>query len=312
MKPIRAIDLCCGAGGWAAAARGLPIEWVAVADLASDCLETWRINHAWDHPGVRILQEDLATDMGVCRVLDACEAWADLVVGGIPCEEVSCARGANKPDPTVMERWHQLLDNVLGLVKRIGPRWWSIEDVIQVEGHLVTPIEFGSSYPVRRIDASDFGPQRRLRTFIGAFPSDLRARPDRRRTLGECLSPGPFATEPAIESYTVNPPGRNASRVGHDAIRLLDPDRPCFTIMGSLGQGSRQRRAFMTRSPTGVARRLTWQECARVQGFPEDYLFAATGAGRLQKMVGQAISVDVGRAILEAVCREADVTPRAD
>src|SRR4051812_23050349 len=58
---IRAVDLCCGAGGWACAARGLPIEWVAVADRSSDCLSTWRLNHGEEHAGCAILRIDLAT-----------------------------------------------------------------------------------------------------------------------------------------------------------------------------------------------------------------------------------------------------------
>lgn len=36
---LNAIDLCCGAGGWACAARGLPIRFVAVADLADDRIQ---------------------------------------------------------------------------------------------------------------------------------------------------------------------------------------------------------------------------------------------------------------------------------
>ena len=31
VEPITAVDLCCGAGGWACAARGLPISIVAAA-----------------------------------------------------------------------------------------------------------------------------------------------------------------------------------------------------------------------------------------------------------------------------------------
>lgn len=43
-----------------------------------------------------------------------------------------------------------------------------------------------------------------------------------------------------------------------------------------------------------------------MQGFPDDYLFAC-GYNRATKMIGQAIQIDVGRAILKAVCRDAGV-----
>ena len=48
-RRLNAIDLCCGAGGWACAARDLPVRFVAVADLAADCLETWQLNHNAAH-----------------------------------------------------------------------------------------------------------------------------------------------------------------------------------------------------------------------------------------------------------------------
>ncbi len=37
---LLAIDICGGAGGWAIAARGLPIKIVAAIDHAEDCCAT--------------------------------------------------------------------------------------------------------------------------------------------------------------------------------------------------------------------------------------------------------------------------------
>lgn len=54
--------------------------------------------------------------------------------------------------------------------------------------------------------------------------------------------------------------------------------------------------------PDGRLRRLDWRELARAQGFPEDFVFPAAN-GRTQNMIGQAISIHVGRAILTAICR---------
>lgn len=47
---LRAIDICCGAGGWAVAARGLPIQIEYVFDLESDCLLTYKENHPHVEP----------------------------------------------------------------------------------------------------------------------------------------------------------------------------------------------------------------------------------------------------------------------
>ena len=53
-----------------------------------------------------------------------------------------------------------------------------------------------------------------------------------------------------------------------------------------------------------MVRVLEWQEAAALQGFPPDYIFAASWS-RAWKMVAQAIPVQVGRAILQATVAEA-------
>jgi len=57
----------------------------------------------------------------------------------------------------------------------------------------------------------------------------------------------------------------------------------------------------MIETPGGHLRRLSLQEAAAVQGFPEDYLFAAAEQ-RAWKLIAQAIPIYVGRAILKATC----------
>jgi site-specific DNA-cytosine methylase len=51
----------------------------------------------------------------------------------------------------------------------------------------------------------------------------------------------------------------------------------------------------------GRKRQLEWQEAALAQGFPADYLFYGSPT-RVAKMIGQAIQIDLGRAILKAIC----------
>ncbi len=299
---LNAIDLCCGAGGWAVAARGLPIRWVAVADWAEDCLETWRVNHQIAHPDCALCRVDLAMSEGRDAVVTAIGTHRiDLVVGGIPCEELSTARGNAPLACGELDRLHALIDGTLELVRHLEPRWWALEDVIQIERHLPAPIELGYEIPYRRIEAADFGPQRRLRTFLGRFPDPANfADPDAPRVVGPCLIDGPHQTIPRAESYIRTDWGRDAGRVGRDKIRVLDPARESWTVLGAISRGSRQRRNHCVDAGDGRIRLLDWREAARLQGFPSDYLFAAP-LRRTEKMVGQAISIFVGRAILQAI-----------
>lgn len=309
--PLRAIDLCCGAGGWACAARGLPIEFVAVVDLAADALEAWRQNHQPFHPHCRLVNQDLRGRPGsrgeeLGRI--------DLIVAGIPCEELSPARGGKRPTDEQLTQLHELTDSICEIVRLVKPRWWAIEDVIQIEKHLPAPIECGWTIPHRRIDAAKFGPQRRLRTFLGVFPDPIPD-PAAPRTVRECLLPGPYQGIASIDTFEIMPPGRNQGRVGDGGVRVLDLDKPFWTVLGGLDRGSRQQRQWMVRIPEsgspGRLRRLDWRELARAQGFPDDFVFPA-GIIRTQKMIGQAISIHVGRAILTAICKSESTERQSD
>jgi len=303
-EPLRAVDLCCGAGGWACAARGLPIRWVAVADLAADCLETWEINHGRENPDCALLECDLGIEDGIQQVLAACDRQRiDIVTGGIPCEQISCARGARRASDDQISTWHRLVDNCLKIARDLAPRWWALEDVIQIEKHLPCPLELGWIVPFRRIEAGNFGPQRRLRTYLGVFPDPPQPEPDP-RMLADCLRPGPHRTIAAAESYATQYPGhRNGCHLGRDRLREIRAAEPCPAVLSSINRSSRQRRAFMTRDKLGRLRQIDWRELAIAQGFPEDYLFVG-GYQRVEKMVGQAISIHVGRAILKAILHE--------
>lgn len=305
MKTLNAIDLCCGAGGWAVAARGLPIRFLAVADWGELPLETWRVNHVGDHPRCQLVQGDLS-HLTTREQLGAaiCGQRIDLVLGGIPCEQVSPVRRNNPTAASELAAWHELIDACFGIVQTLRPRFWCFEDVDQVARHLPPPLVTGSPYQVERIQAAHFGPQLRRRTFIGRFPVPPPRRIDV-RTIGECLRPGPHRTVPHAEKFAELEKATEAANwgrgfVGADRVRILPPDKPSPTIMASINRGSRQRRSFMLLDPLGRRRLLSWQEMARVQGFPDDFLFAC-GQQAAEAMIGRAIPIYVGRAILEAI-----------
>lgn len=238
-RPLVAVDLCCGAGGWAVAARGLPIRFAAVADMAADCLETWAINHRAAHPGCRLIECDLSTPDGADAVLSALQVdrvKVDLVLGGIPCEQVSTARG-NKPlKEGEQERLHALIDHVWRLIQEIRPRYWCIEDVEAIVPHLPTPIGGGLNFEVRKIDASEYGPQARERVFFGVYPWPIAAPKPGPRTLGEVLRPGPYRTLSNLAKYE-----RSRSKWYAGKVRVQEPDEPGATVISASNGRSNER-----------------------------------------------------------------------
>lgn len=107
---MTAIDLCCGAGGWACAAAGFDVDWLAVIDIDPIPLATWRANHAAQHPQCRVIRADLADPAATAQLVGMCP---DIIVGGIPCEQVSQARAGAPLSTADLAAWHQLIDSTL-------------------------------------------------------------------------------------------------------------------------------------------------------------------------------------------------------
>ena len=98
--------------------------------------------------------------------------------------------------------------------------------------------------------------------------------------------------------------GRKIVRHGYGQGRFIGmlPDRKARTV---IAVSTRHDPAYVIvdESLPGGLRQISWQEAARLQGFPQDFVFygSPTDAG---KMIGQAVQIDTGRAILEAVVQE--------
>jgi site-specific DNA-cytosine methylase len=111
---LRAIDVCSGAGGWACAARGLPIDIEIAVDLWQPACRTYALNH----PKTDVWCRDLL-DQAVREDLRSRAEGVDLVLGGIPCEWLSVYRNkglGNDVDESERDNQRALLDGVLGLV----------------------------------------------------------------------------------------------------------------------------------------------------------------------------------------------------
>lgn len=330
-KVIRAIDLCCGAGGWAIATRGLPIQIVAAFDFAWDCCLTYRYNN----PDAAVACMDV-TRLDWSRFRDI-----DLLLGAIPCEEISVSR--NSQPVASLDKWHGLLDSVLAGVDEINPRYWVIENVIQMRKHL-PPLT-----PYVIMNSAHWSGQARKRIFVGRFPIP---EPGDAKTLGDYLRPGPYILQectlrcekisgrqwytentkrllqpekpspvvtdfgsrhsrgfmvplkeilsPEEPSPTVTEATRTNWRANHGP-RVLLVDQPAPTVRAqNRSQMRQQQRQTIVAESDGRERALQFTEAAALQGFPDDYVFVASQS-RAWKMVAQAVQIETARAILQAI-----------
>ena len=77
--------------------------------------------------------------------------------------------------------------------------------------------------------------------------------------------------------------------------RRLDPNKPAYTVTGSGGGGTH---VYHWSEP----RALTNRERARLQTFPDDYVFCGSKES-IRKQIGMAVPVDGAKIIFEAVLK---------
>jgi DNA (cytosine-5)-methyltransferase 1 len=244
-----------------------------------------------------------------------------------------------------------ILENVPGLLSANRGAAWTL-----VRHALRAPTSFASrDVPAVRydisaqvVDMADLGvPQHRERLIVVGVRRDLGVRPP--------VIPAPFAGSPltvrnaldddplpddapnhevgldspeVVERLQLIPPGSNYEAIpaGHPlavkglishVYRRLDPGKPSYTIIAGGGGGTH---GYHHREP----RRLTNREKARLQGFPDDFVFehgcgpcpweARSMYPRVRRQVGNAVPPPVAKLIvgvLAEVLDTAGVQPRS-
>ncbi len=297
MKPIKAIDLCCGAGGWACA-RGLPIEIVLAVDLWEPAAITYRLNH----PSVEVWIEDLRGKAVQRKIIDVAEAReTNLVLGGIPCGWLSSYRTIQKVSVDERDANRATLDSCLAMVGRIAPEFWCMEDVAKIVGEL-PPFT-----PYQIFDARHWSAQRRKRCFVGEFPTPKKDPTGAAKLLRDHIRPGPYRIGRRLSGRT---PQRSRTFCKQTCLGA-DLDRKAPTVTTQCSRRDAELAFLDPRLPGGM-RSPEWQEMASIQGFPDDYLFYGSPTDAM-KQVGQAVPIPLAAAILAAIVKQAQIslTPAA-
>lgn len=298
--PLRALELFCGIGGFAAAVAGANVRVVGALDQDQAALETYRLNHP-DH-GARAVD------------LERVSAW-ELTAGGIdlwwlspPCQPYS-ERGVRRDlaDPRAASLIH-----ILELLSRIPddllPRHLALENVAgfvgsEAHGRLTEQLATrGFTLRERLLCLTELGiPSRRPRYYLAASREPLRVEapltPLSRRPLSAYL-------DPRIEEEIPDDlllPADVLERFGK-GLPILDPADPaavttCFT--SGYGRSLSGSGSYL-RCVEGV-RRFAPEEIARLLHFPPGFHFPVGLSQRKRwQLVGNSLSVAAVREVLRA------------
>ena len=290
---LRAIDLCCGAGGWSCAARDLPVS----VELGLDLWDVCRRTHTLNHPRTQFLQTDIRQD-GICDIILKAvrHRRIDLIRGAIPWEWLTTRRSRamhNEPSTEELAAERATLEAALRIIKRLKPRWWCLEDVVQLER------ELPPGTPCWKCNSAMFSAQARRRLYVGKFPAPILVEPATAVLARDVLRPGPYRIGRRAAARDV---GRSRT-FRSDMVYGQGLDEKFRTVTAI---SSRRDAEFVIVDPAipGGRRQVEWQELAAAQGFPADYVFYGS-PGDVVKQVGRAIQIDTGRAILREIVRDA-------
>jgi DNA (cytosine-5)-methyltransferase 1 len=314
------IEVCSGCGGLSS---GL-IDAGFTPLLLNEIDKTFSTTLAANHPGVRVETRDMQE-----LKLEEFRGKVDVLTGGVPCQAFSQAgerRGLEDPRG-------QLIVDFNRLVIECEPKILMVENVKGLLSHdrgntlknVVKLFENNGRYKVQYkvLNAKDYSvPQKRERVFIVGVRSDILREftyPERHETvvlLRDVLTnvPESWGAEytaakrkvmelvPQGGCWVNLPPDVQASYMGESSLaagggkrgiaRRLAMDEPSLTLLTSPAQKQTERCHPLETRP------LTVREYARIQTFPDSYVFHG-GMAAQYKQIGNAVPVKLAKAMGE-------------
>lgn len=267
-----------------------PFEIVWANDLNSAACKTYQKNL-----GHKIYCGD------VWQHIDTMPTKADVIIGGFPCQDISI----NGKMAGVKGSRSGLYKAMVEAVARIMPKVFVAENVkgLLLKNHekslnqVISDFEsLGYILNYQLYNAADYGvPQTRERVFIvGTLPSVKPFDPPKSVTSDKWISASEALSdlEKLEEKKEFNHIWSRANPSAEQGSRRLKADRPGHTIRAEC-HGNIQ---FHYK----INRRISMREAARLQSFPDNFIFEA-GIREIERQVGNAVPPVLGWHIAGAI-----------
>jgi len=321
------ISLFSGAGGLDLGFKKAGFNIIAANEYDKKIWETYEKNHSTD-----LIKGD------ICEIPSERFPTCDGIIGGPPCQswsEAGSLKGIEDPRGQLFYQYIRVLkdkkplfflaENVKGMMaKRHNSAVESIVSEFEDAGYNVF---------IHLLNASDYGvPQDRKRVFYVGFRKDLNVffKPPQKHsekiTFKDSIYDLKDTAIPALSKNKTN--GNDCVFPNHEYFtgayspifmsrnRVRSWEEQAFTVQASGRQCQLHPQApkmpkvaknknIFVEGKEDLYRRLTVRECARVQGFPDDFIFHYTNLNDGYKMIGNAVPVnlayEIGKAIKEAL-----------
>jgi len=271
----------------------LPFDVVWANDLNIAACRTYRRNLGHD-----IRCED------IWNVIESMPNYADVLIGGFPCQDIS----VNGKRAGVNGARSGLYRAMVEAIGRIKPKVFVAENVKgllmkynqeSLKQVLADFKRLGYAVSCQLYRAADFGiPQTRERVFIVGTADDVKgfAPPVPERSAANWMTAKEALSdlESVPKSPEINHIWSAANSSPEQGSRRLIANRPAYTIRAEC-HGNIQ---FHYRLP----RRISMREAARIQSFPDDFIFESA-LRETERQVGNAVPPVLGWHMARAVWR---------
>lgn len=328
-----AVSLFAGCGGLdlgASATKAVKTVWAIDS-------EPWAARTYERNLGPHIWVDDV-------RDVEFPDVPCDILLAGPPCQDFSSLwnhDGAKTDRGNLFREVARFLDqrcpkafvleNVPGLLSaNHGEAWLLVRHALRAPSQFLYE-GLGPRYEVtaQLVDFADLGvPQRRARLIVMGVRRDLGIRPPsiptpfkgRSRTVADALDVDPipegapnhgigFDSHDVVERLKLIAPGENYTTIpaGHPlavkglishVYRRLHPDQPAYTVIAGGGGGTH---GYHHVHP----RRLSNREQARLQSFPDDFIFESAGGRsaypQVRRQIGNAVPPQGAQVVVQAL-----------
>jgi DNA (cytosine-5)-methyltransferase 1 len=309
LKGYKFIDLFAGIGGFHYALKSFGAECVFASEIDKKASETYYINH------------NIMPKGDITKIKESDIPKHDILCGGFPCQAFSISgkqkgfedtRGTLFFDIARIANYHKpkilFLENVKNFARHDNGK------TLKVVLNTLNEMNYNVHYKV--LNTSKFGlPQNRERIFIIAFNNNFYKNTEfnfpvlnKISSLNDILEHNPtdgkIIERDDIEFYKDYKPEKNIFgefdlpnkpiqigkiNKGGQGERIYHPDGHAITLSAYGGGVGAKTGLYKI---NGKIRKLSPRECARLQGYPESFIFPKS-VSEAHKQFGNSVSINV-------------------